>query len=65
MNKKYYVTFPVTGIAGVEVEANSEEEAIELAWQGDVVLEEWDIHSEIVQGNIFRGMQNEIDVQEV
>lgn len=54
---RYAVTIPVTGRAYVEVEAISEEEAVELAKE-EVPLDEiteWDVCETIVKGNIFCG----------
>lgn len=62
------VTIPITGIAYVEVEADSEEEALEKAFEGDVTsdhLQEWETHRQIVEGNVFHGHTNEASAEEV
>lgn len=62
---KYGVTIPITGIAYVEVEAESEKEAIEKAFDEDLVICEWDAHHQICQGNVFKGHTNEVYAQEI
>jgi hypothetical protein len=59
----YTVVFPITGTASCTVVAESEEEAIEMAWQQPHELENWESHECIVQGNVFYGDTNEIEVQ--
>ncbi len=52
--KKYGVTLPIAGEAYVEVEANSEEEALEMA-KSTVTLEdlqEWDYMNKVNSGNV-------------
>lgn len=62
----YYVIYPVCGQVSVFVEdAANEEEAIELGY--DLVSEgelEWDVMEHIVQGNVFHGSTNSINVEE-
>lgn len=59
----YLVAIPVTGVAYVEVEATSEKEAIDKAFEGEgddePQLEEWEMHHEICAGNTFHGSLNE------
>lgn len=62
---KYNVYIPICGYAYLEVEAENEEAAINEAFkQGcsfdDIV--EFDMYEHIVQGNVFYGMMNNIDV---
>ncbi len=55
---KYGVTLPVNGSVYVEVDANSEDEAIEKALQSDVTnddIQEWSTYDELVHGNVFCG----------
>lgn len=68
MSKKseYYVTIPITGHVGFTVTAEDKESAKEAAWQaiddgreGNI---EWEYTSTVCSGNVFHGMQNNIDV---
>lgn len=64
----YGVSLPITGSVYVEVEANSEEEAIEKALESEVTsddIEGWETHQQIVQGNVFYGQLNEAHAEEV
>lgn len=65
---KYNVTLPITGTVFIsDIEADSEEEAIEKAMEANITtedIEEWNTHERIVEGNVFRGMQNEAEAQE-
>ncbi|AGH31861.1 hypothetical protein VPIG_00003 [Vibrio phage PWH3a-P1] len=67
--KNYEVLVPITGYIIVEVEADNEKEAIEKAFESDELnidnINEWDTHEAIVQGNVFYGIQNEIEVEEI
>lgn len=63
----YYVTYPVAGQVTVCVSADSEEEAIEAGY--DLVthpeaMMEWDAMEHIIEGNVFCGSINSIDVEE-
>ena len=65
--KSYYVTIPITGYVFVDIQAESEDEAKEKAFNSDFCsndIEEWSTHEKIVEGNVFYGMQNEIDIEE-
>ena len=66
MPKSYSVTFPITGSWSVLVEAESEEEALEKAYNTDPDEGEltWTAVERVVQGNVFYGELNEIDVTE-
>jgi hypothetical protein len=54
--KEYSVAVPVSGVIYVTVEADSAEEAIELALQSEDIslnnLGEWEAHRHLVQGNV-------------
>jgi hypothetical protein len=65
--KTYNVRVPITGVADVQVEAESEEQAIELALDSVTSddLTEWEGVRCVVQGNVFHGHTNEIEVEEV
>lgn len=60
---KYLVNIPFTGYVSVEVDADSEESAINLALsEGDLDfadVEEVEFHNKICQGNVFNGVLNE------
>jgi hypothetical protein len=62
------VCVPITGKAFVEVEADSEEEAIDAALNSEDLtidaIEEWMPTDRIVQGNFFFGMLNEAYVEQ-
>lgn len=71
---KYTVELPFTGVAAILVEAESKDEAIEMAMNTDMRIQfpntknawcdECEYHEKIVEGNIFFGVQNEIEVTE-
>ena len=64
----YMVTVPIAGQLCVEVEAASEEEAIQMALNSDPDEQyniEWEMLKHIVTGNVFWGMCNSIEVEEV
>ncbi|EPZ47610.1 hypothetical protein [Alicyclobacillus acidoterrestris] len=65
--KTYIVEIPLTGYVSVEVEAESEQEAIDRAFEEAQLehIEEWDLHRQIVRGNVFSGLRNEIHVEEI
>jgi len=66
--KTYAVTVPITGYVYLELKAENEEEARLKAFAADVStedIEEWDMHDEIVSGNVFHGQINRIDIEEV
>jgi uncharacterized protein (UPF0297 family) len=61
--KTYVVTVPFTGTMYIEVEAESEEAAIQEAIQNVTSenIEGWNAVEQIVQGNVFYGEQNEAE----
>ena len=62
---KYAVSVPYCGYAYVEVEANSEEEAIRVAMEQEDLfdrIEEGEFLEQIIEGNIFHGTLNEVEV---
>lgn len=66
--KKYSVTVPITGIIFTEVEAESEEGAIDKALEAAYTFEdisEWDTCRQIVRGNIFYGHTNEAEADQL
>ena len=63
--KKYNVYVPICGYVYLEVEAEDEQEAIDKAFENgcstdDIV--EFDMYEHIVQGNVFYGAMNDVDV---
>lgn len=64
--KNYTVSVPISGYICIDVEANSEQEAITKAFEEATLedLEEWEMHECIVEGNVFHGLMNEIDIFE-
>ncbi|MCY6957850.1 hypothetical protein [Clostridium brassicae] len=62
--KNYTVSVPISGWVCVSVEANNEDEAISKAFEEATLedLEEWEMHKCIVEGNVFHGLMNEIDI---
>lgn len=61
----YTVYVPFTGYCTVEVEADNEEEAIQKALDEADINDptEWEATRKIVQGNVFSGVKNEIEVE--
>lgn len=57
--KTYEVTLPITGIAYLTIEADSEDEAIEAAMSAVTVenLETWEAVRDITRGNVCYAMQ--------
>jgi hypothetical protein len=63
---KYMVIAPITGIATKEVDASSEEEAIKTAFADDTEfsIETWDVHKQVLTGNVFHGELDEVYAKE-
>lgn len=63
--KNYQVTVPITGIAFISVQAESEQEAIQKAMDNVTIneVESWEAHEHIVKGNVFYGVQNEVECE--
>jgi hypothetical protein len=75
--KRYNIRLPFTGYFVVEVNAESEEEAVTKARQNvsfdddeeptkDFFFEigEWDVHDKVVEGNFFHGILSKIEIEE-
>lgn len=66
--KEYTVLVPITGYVEVVVEAENEQEAIDMAMgDEDINLDyvmEWDMIEHITEGNVFHGIKNDIEVLE-
>lgn len=64
----YSVKVPITGYLYVDVEAESEKEAIAAALEADTKLqdvEEWSVHEHITQGHFFYGLLNSANASKV
>jgi hypothetical protein len=68
MAKRYTVLVPISGCVYVDVIAESEDEAVEKAVNGEVEgeypdrPEEWESHRHITQGNVCYAMHWEAEV---
>jgi len=64
---KYMVSIPITGVAVLEIEAENEEQAVDMAFEKVTIddIEEWDAVGKIIQGNVFYGIMNEFNVEEL
>ena len=63
--KTYTISVPITGRVIVEVKAASKTEAIEKLWDRDEPWpdpDEWEVCEQVVEGNVFHGMHNEVEV---
>jgi hypothetical protein len=63
--RNYRVSIPIAGSVTVYVEATSEDEATEKAWEkiGDDDAEvEWEAHEHIATGNALHASMNDIEV---
>lgn len=66
--KTWMVEIPITGIVCIEVKADTRKEAIEKGFDSEFEtkdIEEWETHHHITQGNVFYGLQNDVDAYEV
>lgn len=64
--KEYLVSIPITGVAVITVQAESEEEAIAIGLDNVSInhVEDWSPVEKIVGGNVFYGVQNEASAEE-
>ncbi len=66
---RWLVTLPFTGTVSVEVEADSEEAAIEAALNDEEVttddIDQWETCRIITEGNVTHAMQNEAEAMEL
>ena len=67
--KNYEVMIPVTGYIYVDVEAENEDEAVDMAMQSDDIsldnIAEWEVHRHVIQGNVCYALLNSVEVEEV
>ncbi len=64
----YAISMPVSGLIYKEIEASSEREAIELFYNLDLTtndIYDWETNEHIVTGNVFHGIINDMDIEEV
>jgi hypothetical protein len=63
----YSVTLPFTGVVVVEVEASSVIEAVKKAMKNATFddIEQWETHTQIIKDNVFYGVQNLAEVEEL
>lgn len=64
--KRYIVEVPIVAVCCVDVEAESEKEAIDLAFKSDKLnlenVEEWEAHRIIAEGNYLHTYHNRAEV---
>jgi hypothetical protein len=71
--KTYSVTMPITGVIHVEVQAESEEIALEAFWaeidtmSGEDINNslEWEYCPHVTTGNVTHAMQNDVEIEEI
>lgn len=66
--KTFRITVPVTGTITKEIEAENEEKALIAFEELDLSPEdisEWDWTEQIVRGNVFYGILNEMEIDEI
>lgn len=67
--KRYMVKVPIVAVCYVEVEAESEEEAIDMALNSEECnlenVEEWEAFEKIVEGNFVHTYHNEAKIMSV
>lgn len=61
----YNLMIPIVGYAVIEVEADSEAEAKETAFNQIELehIEQWESVEQIVEGNVFHGSLNRIEIE--
>lgn len=68
MKKEYEVILPITGYVSVNVMAESEEDAIQEAFQRDITykdIESWECHENVCRGNVYYGERNSAEATEI
>lgn len=76
--RTYHIDVPVVMRLSVGIKANSEEEAKEKLFNADIALDvtngrsefdyidyEWEMHEKVVQGNVYYGSINNMDITEM
>lgn len=67
--KKYTVKVPIVAVCYVEVEAENEQEAIDMAFESDDLklenVDEWEPLEHIVEGNVVYTYNCDVEVEEM
>jgi endonuclease V-like protein UPF0215 family len=67
--KKYTVKVPIVAVCYVEVEAENEQEAIDMAFESDDLklenVDEWEPLEHIVEGNVVYTYNSDVEVEEM
>lgn len=67
--KKYTVKVPIVAVCYVEVEAENEQEAIDMAFESDDLklenVDEWEPLEHIVEGNVVYTYNSDAEVEEM
>lgn len=67
--KKYTVKVPIVAVCYVEVEAENEQEAIDMAFESDDLklenVDEWEPLEHIVEGNVVRTYNSDVEAEEM
>lgn len=67
--KKYTVKVPIVAVCYVEVEAENEQEAIDMAFESDDLklenVDEWEPLEHIVEGNVLHTYNGDVEVEEM
>lgn len=66
--KRYSVSIPITGYVIVEIDAESEEAAIEAALDTEItsdLIEEWETHRQVTRGNVCSAILNSAEAEEI
>lgn len=64
--KDFVVSIPITGVAVITVQAETEDEAIALGLDNVTLdnIEDWQPVEKIIGGNVFYGILNEAQAEE-
>ncbi len=72
--REYNIRVPFTGYFDMTVEAENEQEALDIAFStapdsfDDIINDtdhyEWSIHEKVTDDDFFLGMQNEVEIEE-
>ena len=67
--KKYTVKVPIVAVCYVEVEAENEQEAIDMAFESDDLklenVDEWEPLEHIVEGKVVYTYNSDVEVEEM
>lgn len=65
---KYNVILPINGCVNLEIEADSEEQAIQKGLQEDINtddIDEFNTYKNLLSGNVFEGDYSEAQAEEI